>query len=205
MTAGRGITHSERFDTMREHGGELDGIQAWIALPNEREEIDPEFTHFAAGELPARDIDGVRLRLIAGEAYGMSSPVRVHSPLFYAHAALKPGAGLQTEADYAERAAFVAHGRVQIEGELYEPGQMAVFAAAAAPAITAVEEATLMLLGGEPIGARHIWWNFVSSSGPRIEQARAQWRAGGFPLPVGDDAEFIPLPEDPPPPAEPMS
>ncbi|MDY0066192.1 MAG: pirin family protein [Steroidobacteraceae bacterium] len=205
MTAGRGVSHSERFDTMRESGGELDGVQAWIALPQEQEEIEPDFVHFDAHELPKRELDGAVVRLIAGSALGLRGPVRTHSPLFYVHASLKPGARLDMDAQYAERAAYIARGRVQIDGELYDANQMVVFAAAAAPALTAVEHSSVMLLGGEPIGARHIWWNFVSSSSARIDQAKADWKDGRFALPVGDEDEFIPLPEDPPPPPEPMS
>jgi hypothetical protein len=205
MTAGRGISHSERFDTMREHGGFIEGIQAWAALPESDEEIEPGFVHFDVKDLPSTKLDGVSVRLIAGSAFGLTSPVRIHSPLFYAHIELQPGARAAVDSNHSERAAYVARGRVQIEGALYEPGQMVVFTKRSAPAITAIEPSTLMVLGGEPFGARHIWWNFVSSSSERIEQAKADWKAGRFALPVGDDAEFIPLPEDPPPPAEPIS
>jgi redox-sensitive bicupin YhaK (pirin superfamily) len=205
MTAGRGITHSERFDTMRERGGFLDGIQAWIALPEADEEIAPGFVHLDEHELPAVDLDGANLRIIAGSSFGLTSPVRTYSPLFYVHAELRAGTRLALVEEHAERAAYIAHGRVQIDGEPFEAGQMVVFVRGGEPAVIAIEDATLMLLGGESLGARHIWWNFVSSSSARINQARADWQAGRVKLPVNDDAEFIPLPEDPPPPPEPMS
>jgi redox-sensitive bicupin YhaK (pirin superfamily) len=204
MTAGRGITHSERFETMREHGGLLDGIQAWIALPQADEDIEPSFLHYDADALPSKQLDGAKARVIAGSSLGLTSPVRTHSPLFYVHAELAPGSRLELEDDYAERAAYVAHGRVQVDGQTFEAGRMIVFETRAAASVAAIEPSTVMLLGGEPIGPRHIWWNFVSSSGERINRARADWKAGRFKLPVDDDAEFIPLPDDPPPPPEPM-
>ena len=206
MTAGRGITHSERFETMREHGGVLDGIQAWVALPQADEELEPSFVHFDAPALPEREIDGVHIRMIAGGLLGLVSPVIVRSPLFYAHVTLKSSAALIVPAEYSERAAYVARGRVRVEGQEYGPGQMIVFTPTTTAAVTALEATTLMLLGGEPIGARHIWWNLVSSRQERIEQAKADWRAGRFKLPVNDDQEFIPLPDEPPRPTpEPMS
>jgi redox-sensitive bicupin YhaK (pirin superfamily) len=205
MTAGRGISHSERFDTMRERGGFIEGIQAWVALPASDEEVEPDFVHFDANPLPVAEIDGAGVRVIAGSAFSLTSPVRTYSPLFYAHVELPAGARTTVESDCSERAAYVARGRVQIDGALHETTQMIVFAKDSQPVITAIEPATIMLLGGESVGPRQLWWNFVSSSSDRIEQAKADWKAGRFALPVGDDAEFIPLPEDPPPPPEPMS
>ena len=205
MTAGRGISHSERFETMREHGGLLHGIQAWIALPAADEETAPAFVHHAADELPIERDGGATRRVIAGKAFGKSSPVRTHSPLVYVHVELQEGAGTGIPDGYSERAAFVAAGTVRVGDESYEAGKMIVFTRGSEPRIVAVTPATVMLLGGEPLGERHIWWNFVSSRSERIEQAKADWRAGRIPLPVGDDAEFIPLPEEPTPPPEPMS
>lgn len=204
MTAGRGISHSERFDTMREKGGALDGIQAWIALPEAAEEIDPAFVHFDSSDLPSGESAGATFRVIAGRAFGLKSPVQTHSPLFYVHIELRAGATCEPGTDYSEQAAYVVHGRIEIGGDRYEAGQMIVFTPGAAPEITAVGDATVMLLGGEPIGPRHIWWNFVSSRQERIEEAKSDWRAGRIALPTGDTAEFIPLPEDPPPAPEPM-
>ena len=205
MTAGRGISHSERFETMREHGGFLHGIQAWIALPAGDEEIAPEFVHYDADVLPLESNAGASTRVIAGKAFGKTSPVRTQSPLIYVHVELQAGASTAVPDGYSERAAFVAAGTVRVGDQSYGAGQMAVFTPDSQPKIVAVSAATVMLLGGEPLGARHIWWNFVSSRLERIEQAKADWRAGRIPLPVGDADEFIPLPEEPPPPPEPMS
>ena len=205
MTAGRGITHSERFEDLRAHGGRMDGIQSWIALPLEDEETDPSLDHHGASELPAFETPGVSARLIAGELFGRRSPVRTFSPLFYVHWALQPGAVAELPADSAERAAYVARGVVEIEGRELHDGQMAVFAAGGTVTVRAVTQAVVMALGGEPIGPRFIEWNFVASSKERLEQAKADWRAGRMKLPDADDKEFIPLPGDPPPPPGPMS
>ena len=199
MTAGRGISHSERFDgPVREHGGEMHGIQAWVALPDGLEEIEPGFFHHACDALPAFEADGLSGRLIAGKAFGAVSPVAVHSPLFYVHWALKAGARGGVPADYPERAAYVVKGQVRVDGQLFGHGRMLVFAPGEGVTIEAIEDSTVMLLGGEPIGPRFIWWNFVSSSKARIDQAKADWAAGRIPLPPRDHDEFIPLPEDPP-------
>lgn len=205
MTAGRGISHSERFETMREKGGLLHGIQAWIALPLEQEETTAAFVHFDAEDLPQVASDGVKLRVIVGSVGGRTSPLRTYSPLLYAHAELDAGATMTIAADYPERAVFVASGNVQMTGESFEAGQMIVLEPRSAPQISALAAATIMLLGGESVGPRHIWWNFVASREELIERAKAEWRAGKIPLPVGDDSEFIPLPQEPPPPPEPMS
>ncbi|HJY36032.1 MAG TPA: pirin family protein [Steroidobacteraceae bacterium] len=205
MTAGRGISHSERFETMREHGGLLHGIQAWIALPVEDEETAPAFVHHGADDLPVEREGGVSRRVIAGQAFGRSSPVRTHSPLVYVHVELEAGASTSIPDGYTDRAAFVAAGTVRVGDENYEAGKMIVFARGSEPRIVAATPATVMLLGGEPLGERHIWWNFVSSRPERIEQAKADWRGQRIALPVGDAEEFIPLPEEPPPPPEPMS
>jgi redox-sensitive bicupin YhaK (pirin superfamily) len=204
MTAGRGISHSERFETMRAAGGELHGIQAWIALPAQDEEVEPQFVHFDAPQLPQMQQPGASVTLIAGTAYGLTSPVQIRSSLFYAHAQLDAGATLEVPDGFAERALFVASGAVRVDGAEVRAGQMVVFSANAA-SLAAERPATVMLLGGEPVGPRHIWWNFVSSRKERIEQAKADWRAGRIPLPTDDDREFIPLPDDPPPPPEPLS
>jgi redox-sensitive bicupin YhaK (pirin superfamily) len=209
MTAGRGITHSERFDTLRRTGGAMHGIQAWVALPDKDEETEPAFAHHGPEDLPTYDSsDGLWARLIAGEAFGAKARVKTHSPMFYVHWRLKSGARAQIEADYPERAAFVAAGSVEIDGRIIEAGQMAVFAPGAPVLVTGGAdgpEAEVMLLGGEPVGERFVEWNFVSSSKARIDQAKADWRAGRMKLPDLDHDEFIPLPGDPPPPAGPMS
>ncbi|MET0292763.1 MAG: pirin family protein [Steroidobacteraceae bacterium] len=194
MTAGSGITHSERFEAARREGGPLHGIQAWVALPAEAEETSPSFVHRKAAELPHVSDHGVDLRLVAGEAYGHRAPVPVFSSLFYAHAELAAGASVPLPDEYAERAIYVVGGAVEIEGRRYEPGRMVQFVPGAAAAVRALEPASLMLLGGESVGPRFIDWNFVSSSRERIEQAKADWRAGRMKLPDLDDGEFIPLP-----------
>jgi redox-sensitive bicupin YhaK (pirin superfamily) len=205
MTAGRGITHSERFETLREHGGLIHGIQAWVALPEEHEETDPAFTHFDANDLPVRDIEDVTLRLIAGNAFGLTSKVPTHSRLFYCHAEMPDGTRIDMPNDYSERALFVAEGAVTIDGTALTSGQMAVISPGASTTIAATANTTVMMLGGEPLGTRYIDWNFVSSRKERIEQAKDDWRALRMPLPVDDDSEFIPLPGDPAPAPEPMS
>jgi redox-sensitive bicupin YhaK (pirin superfamily) len=204
MTAGRGITHSERFDALRQTGGPMHGVQAWVALPREDEEIEPAFSDHAGGDLPTYEADGLWARLIAGEAFGVKSPVRTRSPLFYLHWKLRAAAKAQLPAEYSERAAFVAAGAVAAEGGRIEAGQMLILPPGAPVTFTAEADSTVLLVGGEPVGERYIEWNFVSSSKARIEQAKADWRAGRMKLPDADDTEFIPLPE-PPPPANPLS
>ncbi|HSG76196.1 MAG TPA: pirin-like C-terminal cupin domain-containing protein, partial [Burkholderiales bacterium] len=193
MVAGRGITHSERFERARREGGRMDGLQAWVALPREDEETEPAFSHHGVQDLPTLDEGGVARRLIAGEAYGARAPVRTHSPLFYVHSTLAAGAREQLPAGFAERAAYVIKGEVEAEGRRFKEGQLLVFGAGAA-VLEARTPAALMLLGGEPVGERFIEWNFVSSSKARIEQAKADWRAGRMKLPDLDDQEFIALP-----------
>jgi redox-sensitive bicupin YhaK (pirin superfamily) len=205
MTAGRGITHSERFEALRAHGGRMHGIQAWVALPEAVEETDPGFFHHEGADLPTHEGGGLWARLVAGEAFGAKAAVKTHSPMFYVHWALEAGAQAQLPAEYPERAAYVAQGVVEVDGRSYHDGQMLVFQPGEPVLFTAVTPAIVMLLGGEPIGPRFIEWNFVASSKDRIEQAKSDWRAGRMKLPDADDKEFTPLPGDPPPPANPMS
>jgi redox-sensitive bicupin YhaK (pirin superfamily) len=204
MTAGRGITHSERFERARREGGPMHGIQAWVALPQAQEECDPGFSHHGGGELPQLDDGGLRLRLVAGTAFGMTSPVQTHSPLFYVHGELRAGASMPVPAGYAEKAVYGVRGDLAIDGAPVAAGQMAVLRTGAESTVTASTDAVFMLLGGEPVGKRFIDWNFVSSSKERIEQAKADWVAGRMKLPDADDEEFIPLPGSPAA-AEPMS
>ena len=194
MTSGRGITHSERFEKGRAQGGPMDGIQAWVALPDEREEMAPGFWHYDASELPTFDEGGVWGRLIAGELAGIRSPAAIDSPQFYVHWQLRAGTRVSLPPAYPERAVYVADGAVEIDGQRIEPGSMAVLAPGAAVTIAALGDAVVMALGGEPVGPRFIDWNFVSSSKERILQARADWAAGRMKLPDLDDQEFIPLP-----------
>ncbi len=201
MTAGRGITHSERFERMREAGGPLHGIQAWVALPAELEECEPSFRHHGAADLPTYQGEGLWARLVAGRAFGAQAAVQTHSPMFYVHWTLEPGARAQLPAEYPERAAYVVEGAVEVAGQTVEAGRMLVFSPGEPVLFTGVRRATVMLLGGEPLGERYIDWNFVSSRKERVEQAKADWRAGRFKLPDLDDEEFVPLPEASVPPA----
>lgn len=195
MVAGSGITHSERFEKARAQGDALHGIQSWVALPTEEEEVTPSFAHYGCKALPEQHAKGVWMRLIAGEAYGMRSPVKTHSPLFYLHARLAPGATVQLPYQYPERAAYVVSGEVQADNVRYRPGQMLIFGTGPGASLQAISESTLMLLGGDSVGPRHVEWNFVSSSRERIEEAKADWRAGRMKLPDADHDEFIPLPD----------
>ncbi len=204
MVAGSGITHSERFETLRANGGPMNGIQAWVALPREHEETAPGFFHHDAPDLPTYESGGLWARLVAGEAFGAKAPVKTHSPLFYVHWALAAGASAQLPAEYPERAAYIASGSVEVENRTYEAGQMLVFKPGDAVTFNALSPSIVMLLGGEPVGERFLEWNFVSSSKERIEQAKADWRAGRMKLPDADDKEFIPLPV-PAPPRNPLS
>jgi redox-sensitive bicupin YhaK (pirin superfamily) len=200
MTAGRGISHSERFeDPSVRSGSGLELLQSWVALPEADEEVDPSFANYPVEALPEGREDGLWMRVIAGEAFGLTSPVKTHSPMFYVHTAMEPGARLSLPAHQPERAAYVAAGRVETaDGTAYAPGQMVVFGPREDTTLRAVEPSVVMLLGGEPLGPRHLWWNFVSSRPERIEQAKADWLAGRIALPPGDDEEFIPLPDSPP-------
>lgn len=197
MTAGRGIAHSERFeDPAMLAGGRFEMIQTWVALPEAVEENAPTFTNYQPDELPVFTDTGVWMRLIAGQAFGLQSGVKTDSPLFYTHVVLQPGTRFGLPQGYAERGAYVAKGSVEVNGHTYGVGQLLVFTAGPDPVLLAKEACTLMLLGGEPLGERFIWWNFVSSRKERIEQAKADWQEGRIALPPNDNAEFVPLPSD---------
>ncbi|WP_262245446.1 pirin family protein [Parapedobacter soli] len=209
MTAGRGISHSERFEDPGILKGGLEMIQTWVALPEKYEETNPSFRNYKPEELPVFTDKGIWMRLIAGNAYGLKSDVNTHSPLFYLHVKLDKGTPLALPMEHSERGLYVVKGSVEVAGHRYGPGQMMVFTKGVDPLIVAQEATTLMLLGGEPLGERFIWWNFVHSNRDRIEQAKEDWKRGRFELPPTDNEEFIPLPEDrtrpagspPPPPA----
>lgn len=196
MVAGRGIVHSERTrPELRQAGAPLHGIQSWFALPQSHEETAPTFHHHPASSLPEIEKPGARLRLIAGKAFGAEAPPKTFAPMFYLDAQLGAGAVLPLPDDYEERAAYVAIGRVVLDGQVYESGSMLVLKPDTQPRIVADGPARLMLLGGAPLdGERHLWWNFVSSSKDRLEQAKADWREGRFDR-VPGETEFIPLPE----------
>jgi redox-sensitive bicupin YhaK (pirin superfamily) len=197
MVAGSGITHSERFERARREGGPMHAIQSWVALPDGEEETAPAFAHHEGDDLPVHCDEGVWLRLLAGEAFGLRSAVKTHSPLFYAHVLMRPGARIALPREYAERAAYLVSGVVEADGRTIAATQMAVFDGHAEATLEATEQSVLMLLGGAPVGKRFIEWNFVSSSRERIAQAKADWRAGRMKLPDLDNAEFVPLPPDP--------
>ncbi|KHK91382.1 pirin family protein [Novosphingobium malaysiense] len=196
MVAGSGITHSERLEYARAHGARMHGIQAWVALPVEDEETDPAFYHHEGADLPTWEEQGVRGRLIAGAAEGMRAAVKVHSPQFYMHWEMASGAARVLSAEYSERAIYLAAGSAEIAGHRLRAGQMALLETGRDVLVRAEVSATLMVLGGEPIGERFLMWNFVSSSRERLEQAAEDWRQQRMTLPVGDEQEFIPLPEN---------
>jgi redox-sensitive bicupin YhaK (pirin superfamily) len=198
MTAGRGIVHSERTaPEKRADGQNLFGIQSWMALPKSHEERDPAFTHYGVSDLPRFEGEGKRVRLIVGSLYGKTSPALFPHDCFYAEAVLAPGAVLPLDADYDERAVYIASGRIDVAGQSFDAGQLLVFKPGDRISILAESNARLMLLGGEPMdGPRFIWWNFVSSSEDRIAAAKNDWKQGRFSIVPGDEAEFIPLPED---------
>lgn len=197
MTAGSGISHSERFeDPASLAGGKLEMIQTWVALPEKDEETIPTFNNYVPDQLPVFTDKGVWMRLIAGNAYGLTNEVKTNSPLFYLHVILQQGAQLELPKEHAERGFYIVKGSVEISGTTYTDGRMLVFSKGVDPMIIAKEITTLMLLGGEPLGERFIWWNFVSSRKERIEQAKEDWKQGRIILPPTDNKEFIPLPQD---------
>lgn len=197
MTAGSGIAHSERFeDPATLAGSTLEMIQTWVALPEKDEEAAPTFENYKPEALPIYTDTGVWMRLIAGDAYGLKNRVKTHSPLFYLHAVLENNTRFVLPHEHAERGIYIAKGSIEVAGRTYAAGQMLVFTKGSDAVILAKEKATLMLLGGEPLGERFIWWNFVSSRKERIEQAKADWKEGRILLPPTDNLEFVPLPED---------
>jgi redox-sensitive bicupin YhaK (pirin superfamily) len=196
MIAGRGIAHSERTPPeLRQSGGPLHGIQCWVALPKAHEEIEPSFTHHPSATIPKLNRPGVELRVIAGTAYGQTSPVPVLSPTLYVHAELQGGASVDVDEHHAERAVYVAQGSLLLGPAEYREGTLLVLPPGRVE-LGSRDGAKLMLLGGAPLdGDRHIYWNFVSSSPERLEQAKRDWREGRFGKVVGDEHESIPLPE----------
>jgi redox-sensitive bicupin YhaK (pirin superfamily) len=193
MNAGNGIVHSERSgDRMKMHG-----LQLWVALPKAEEDSRPSFDHYPSQILPTFAEDGAKVRVLAGSAHGLTSPVKTKSPLFYFDVLLEPGARVQLPA-YAERAAYVIEGEVRVGSDRVIPRQMAVFGKGDGE-LVAEGPTRLVLLGGEPLdGPRYIWWNFVSSDPDRIVDAHHRWRDGKFPKVPGDEVEFIPAPADEP-------
>ncbi|MEM6486496.1 MAG: pirin family protein [Pseudomonadota bacterium] len=194
MTAGSGITHAERPGSDFNEVSRLFGIQSWIALPDDLQEIDPAFDHYAKNDLPSWTRDGVSFRLIMGSLDSQSSPVKTYSKTLYADMLLVPGAKASMSISEAESAIYVAQGEVRINEELVEAGVMAVLEPSVRFTISAERDARLLLIGGDPVGERHLYWNFVSNSVERIDRAKADWEADRFPRVPGDE-EFIPLPD----------
>lgn len=197
MTAGRGIVHSERSpDMARRDGHRLSGLQMWVGLPSRHEETDPGFAHYGLDAQPIVEGEGLRAQVVAGSLFGQTASVQTLSPLFFGDLRMQTGATTELSAEYEERAAYLARGRVEVDGQVYAPGQLIVFAARKPVTLRAVDEARLAVLGGEPLdGPRFVWWNFVSSSKDRIEQAKADWARNRFEHIVpGDETEYIPLP-----------
>ena len=194
MTAGHGIVHSERAADDLAVTSRLHGIQSWIALPLELEEIEPTFLHYPASTLPERTVDGCRIRVIMGSAYGLQSPVLTYSPTLYLEATLPAGGELVLFDEAKERAVYVVSGSVVIGADVYAEGTLAVLREGATATMKAAAETRVIVVGGAPLGPRHIWWNFVSSSEARIERAKSDWAAMRMGTVPGDD-EFIPLPE----------
>ncbi|MBS0535125.1 MAG: pirin family protein [Proteobacteria bacterium] len=197
MTAGRGIVHSERTDgALRTAGSPIHGLQMWVALPAAAEEIAPGFVHHATAEFPIVEDAGKTVRVVVGSLYGASSPVPVLHETMFGDIVLRAGASLPIDSDHEERALYVIDGTIDIAGDKFEPGRLLVFKPGDKLTVTAASDAHVVLLGGAPMdGPRHIWWNFVSSRKERIEQAKADWKAGHFDKVPGDEIEFIPLPE----------
>ncbi len=194
MVAGRGIVHSERERpevTALDHA--LNGLQLWLALPDGQEEIEPAFHHYPDQAIPALDVGGVPIRVMMGSAYGVSSPVRQFSETLYVEAHLRPGQVLQLPSA-PERALYVVGGALSAHGSVLREHSMTVFANRPGIAVQATEDSRIALIGGAPVGERHIEWNFVSSRRNRIEQAKGDWQGGRFPKVPGDEQEFIPLP-----------
>ena len=198
MTAGRGIVHSERSPAdLRRSGYRMQGLQTWVALPRELEHCDPAFVHYPAASLPVISLPGVSMRLIAGSAFGQTSPVAVASSMFYIAVEMDAGASFVLPDEYEERAVYVLSGGISINDGRLGATSMAVLNPSAPVMLSAQSPTRLMLLGGEPLdGERFLWWNFVASDRAAIEEASERWRQGGFD-PVPGETEFIPLPERP--------
>jgi hypothetical protein len=196
MVAGQGIAHSERSSpearAITEH---VEGLQIWVALPQAQEEMAPQFTHYPAESLPQIVREGVCMRVLAGEAFGVLSPVAVQSELFYVDVSLSAGASIVADMKYSERAIYIVSGNLAIGSEDFAPGKMLVLKSGRDVSLCATSDARFVILGGEPFSEpRYVWWNFVSSSRARIEQAKTDWRLGRFEQ-VPGETEFIPLPD----------
>jgi redox-sensitive bicupin YhaK (pirin superfamily) len=195
MTAGKGIVHSERSpDYDRANAASIHGIQTWVALPTEYEEVDPWFHHYPATNLPTWTENGTTVTLIAGQFAGYTSPVKVFSPILYLDVILTPQSTFTIPADYSERAIYSVTEGLRLDGKLLALHRLAILAPGEAVTISSEVAARCIVIGGEPVGMRYKWWNFVSSRIDRIEQAKADWREGRFAT-VANETEWIPLPE----------
>jgi len=194
MTAGRGIVHSERAGADRDRRSTMHGIQSWMALPDGHEEIDPSFVHYPAAVLPQIERDGAIVRVVMGNAFGVESPVHTLVPTLYLELRMRADTRVALAADYPERAVYIVSGSIGVDGERFGQGVMLVARAGLPLDLRCTADARLMVIGGETVGERHLWWNFVSSSAARIERAKADWRNGAFGSIDGDE-EFIPLPD----------
>jgi len=199
MTAGRGIVHSERSPAAERPGGpSLSGIQTWLALPDGMEEMPPAFEHVAREDLPLLEAPGVRARIVMGSLWGRTASTTCHAPTIYADIALDPGGSLPIDDEADERAVYVASGEASLDGLPLDPMTLYVLRPGVAATLRSSTGGRVMLCGGGAFATpRHVWWNFVSSSRDRINQAKEDWRAGRFPTVPGDDKEYIPLPEVP--------
>jgi len=198
MTAGRGIVHSERTpEELRGAPMSISGLQTWLALPDGKEEVAPVFENTAALRLPEIDAEGVSGRVVIGDFQGLRSPVRADTETLYADLRLAPGASVKIPADAEERAIYTLEGEVAISGDVFPAERLLVFRPGDEIVISSQSGAHFMLFGGASLGSqRYIWWNFVSSSKERIEQAKQEWKTGRFDIVPGDEEEFIPLPEN---------
>jgi len=199
MTAGHGIAHSERSPgDERAHGPDLSGIQTWIAMPEDKEEIDPAFEHVAKAELPLIEAHGATARIIMGELWGRRAPTTVYADTIYADILLTPGASIPIDAGADERAVYLAIGEAEIDGMPMAINTLYVLKPGVAMTLRSTGGGRVMLCGGEAFTTeRHVWWNFVSSRPDRIDQAKEDWKAGRFAKVPGDEKEFIPIPEIP--------
>ena len=195
MVAGKGIVHSERTpEQLRQSGHTLHALQLWLALPEADEEIDPAFYHYDVSDIPCGNFEGIPIRVMMGSAFGLSSPVKTFAQTFYFEAEIKAGQSLLLPVE-EERAVYVASGKIEIDGKEVEAFSLAVLEENPHICLEATEDSRVALIGGEALGDRHIFWNFVSSRRERIEQAKEDWKRGRFPKVPGDEEEFIPLPE----------
>lgn len=197
MVAGRGIVHSERQrEEIKAKDNRLHGLQLWLALPEADEEIEPQFFHYDSGSIPVAMVGSVKVRVLVGSAFGVTSPVKTYARTLYAEARLKQGETLELPTDIDELGVYVVNGKLGLDSHFLDSYSMSVIDTSAGLTLIAEADSTIALIGGDRLSTRHIWWNFVSSRKERIEQAKQDWSTGVFPKVPGDEIEFIPLPED---------